>query len=173
MLSTADRSDLHSPLGSSIFAPGIEQFMQEFHSRNAELGSLAVSIYLLGFATRPLLLGPLSEVYGRRPVYLVSMFIFLTFTIACAVATSVNWEIVFHFLAACAGFAPLTLGGGSIADIIPREKRGAAMAIYGLGPVLGPVIGPVVGGFLAQAKGWRWIFWLLSIVVSDVLSWHL
>jgi MFS family permease len=76
---------------------------------------------------------------------------------------------VFRFLAGCFGAAPLTIGGGTIADVIATEKRGAAMAVFALGPLLGPVIGPVGGGFLTQAKGWRWVFWVLTIVVSHAL----
>lgn len=65
--------------------------------------------------------------------------------------------------------SPLTNGGGTIADMIAQEKRGAAMAIYSVGPLLGPIIGPVAGGFLSDAKGWRWVFWLLTIL-SGFLS---
>lgn len=48
--------------------------------------------------------------------------------------------------------------------MIAQEKRGVAMAVYSVGPLLGPIIGPVAGGFLADAKGWRWVFWLLAIL---------
>ena len=58
----------------------------------------------------------------------------------------------------------LTLGGGTIADVIPQEKRGALLGIYALAPLLGPVIGPVAGGFLVAAEGWRWVFWILTMV---------
>ncbi|KAL8949780.1 MAG: hypothetical protein Q9222_004142 [Ikaeria aurantiellina] len=70
----------------------------------------------------------------------------------------------FRFLAGCAGSAALTIGGGTIADVMPPEKRGKALSLFVLGPVAGPSLGPVAGGFLAQAAGWRWIFWLLTIV---------
>jgi MFS family permease len=46
-------------------------------------------------------------------------------------------------------------GGGTLSDVIPQEKRGVALGIYALAPLLGPVIGPVAGGFLVAAKGWR------------------
>lgn len=55
-------------------------------------------------------------------------------------------------------------GGGTIADVVPQEKRGGALAIYSVAPLLGPVIGPVAGGFLVAAKGWRWVFWVLAMV---------
>lgn len=58
----------------------------------------------------------------------------------------------------------VALGGGTIADVIPQEKRGAVLGIYALAPLLGPVIGPVAGGFLVAAEGWRWVFWVLTMV---------
>jgi MFS family permease len=72
--------------------------------------------------------------------------------------------VAFRFLLGCAGASPLTLGGGTIADMIPQEKRGASMAIWAMGPLIGPVVGPVCGGYLSQAKGWRWIYWVLAMV---------
>lgn len=74
--------------------------------------------------------------------------------------------IAFRLLAGMAGIAPVTIGGGTIADMIVAEKRGAVMAIWAMGPLVGPVIGPVAGGYLANSLGWRWIFWVLAIAVS-------
>jgi MFS family permease len=53
-----------------------------------------------------------------------------------------------------------------MADMFRVEQRGAAMAVWSLGPLLGPVIGPVAGGYLSAAKGWRWVFWVITMVVS-------
>lgn len=77
--------------------------------------------------------------------------------------------IAFRFFSGIFGSCPITNGGGTIADIIVQEKRGAAMASFAIGPLLGPIIGPVVGGFVADALGWRWVFWILAII-SGVLS---
>lgn len=49
--------------------------------------------------------------------------------------------------------------------MVTKEKRAGVMAIWAMGPILGPVIGPVAGGFLAEAEGWRWVFWLIAITV--------
>ena len=155
-----------SPLGSSILATGIPQIMANFQSTNEELGSLVVSIYLLGFAAGPLLIAPLSEMYGRLPLYHICNTLFAAFTVACAKAPSLNSLIGLRFLQGCAGSAPLAIGGGTIADLIPQERRGKYMGIYALGPALGPIFGPVIGGFLTGAKGWRWLMWLLLIIVS-------
>ncbi|KAH8899174.1 bicyclomycin resistance protein [Thozetella sp. PMI_491] len=157
-----------TPLGSSVFAPGVPQLMQDFRSSSTELAAFVVSVYVLGFALGPLLMAPLSEIYGRLWIYHICNICFVAFLIGCALAPSLNALIVFRFFSGVFGSAPLTNGGGTISDIITQEKRGAAMAAFSIGPLLGPIIGPVAGGFLADAKGWRWVFWLLVILAGTL-----
>ncbi|KAI9658888.1 MAG: hypothetical protein M1821_001848 [Bathelium mastoideum] len=152
-----------TPLGSSMFAPGVPLVMQDFHSTNELLAGFVVSVYVLGFACGPLVIAPLSEMWGRNPLYHSCNCLFLIFNIACAVSSNLNMLIGFRFLTGCVGSAPLTLGGGTIADVISREHRGTAMSAWLLGPTVGPVVGPIAGGFLSQAAGWRWTFWVLAI----------
>ncbi|EPE04833.1 cycloheximide resistance protein [Ophiostoma piceae UAMH 11346] len=156
------------PLASSIFAPGVPALMAEFKSSSNELGAFVVSVYILGFAFGPLLIAPLSEIYGRNPVYHVCNVCFIAFVVGCAKAPSLNSLIAFRFLSGIFGSCPLTNGGGSIADMVSQENRGAAMSMFAVGPLLGPIIGPVAGGFLASAEGWRWVFWLIVIVAGVV-----
>lgn len=153
-----------------MFAPGVSQVMDEFNNTNELLAALVVSIYVLGLAFGPLVLAPLSEVYGRLIIYSTCNILYVIFTVACAVSTNMDMLIVFRFLAGCMGSAPLAIGGGTIADLFPIHQRGLALSFYTLGPICGPVVGPVAGGFLSQAKGWRWIFWLLAIFVRE--SYH-
>lgn len=155
-----------APLASSMFAPAIEQVMEEFHNTSATLSSFVVSVYVLGFAFGPPLLGPLSELYGRRKVYIGCVTCFFVFTIASAKAPSLNALIVFRFLAGFGSSGPLNICGGTVGDLFKREDRGVAMSIVSAGPIIGPAVGPVCGGFLAEAKGWRWVFWILAIFIG-------
>ncbi|GAB7349522.1 hypothetical protein MBLNU459_g0227t1 [Dothideomycetes sp. NU459] len=155
---------LLTPLASSMFAPGVPELMKEFHTTSTVLAEFVVSVYILGFAIGPLVVSPLSEMYGRWPLYQIANIFFIILTVGCALATNMNMLIAFRFLAGVAGIAPITIGGGSIADMVVQEKRGGAMAIWGLGPLLGPVIGPVAGGYLSGSLGWRWVFWVLAMV---------
>ncbi|KFY95121.1 hypothetical protein V500_02905 [Pseudogymnoascus sp. VKM F-4518 (FW-2643)] len=157
-----------TPLASSMFAPGIPQVMEEFGSTSNTLATFLVSIFVLGFAFGPLLMAPMSEIYGRLPVYNICNVLFVIFTILSAAATNMGMLLAVRFLAGVAGVAVITCGGGSISDMMPPEKRGRAMAIWSVGPILGPMIGPVVGGFLCESKGWRWVFWVLTILSGVV-----
>jgi len=90
--------------------------MQEFHSTNTELASFVVSVYALDFAFGPLVIAPLSEIYGRLRLYLACNILFVAFTVACVVSMNLNMLIGFRFIVGCAGSAPLTLAGGTIIE---------------------------------------------------------
>ncbi|EXJ96492.1 hypothetical protein A1O1_01618 [Capronia coronata CBS 617.96] len=162
-----------TPLASSMVAPAVPLIMDEFHSTDSTIASFIVSIYVLGYAVGPLFLAPLSEVYGRLPVYHVCNFMFVIWSVGCALAPNIGALLAFRLLAGIAGSCPLTIGGGSIADLIIQEKRGIAMALFALGPLLGPVVGPVAGGYLGEGAGWRWVFWLITIAGGAALIFSL
>lgn len=92
-----------SPLASSIFAPSIEQVMTEFKSTNKELASFIVSVYLLGYFFGPLVIAPLSEMYGRLILYNICNVLFVIWNAACALSPNLGALIVFRFLAGLAG----------------------------------------------------------------------
>lgn len=103
--------------------------------------SLVVSIFVLGFAFGPLLLSPLSELYGRRLLFNISNLVTLGFSIGSALAPNIASFIVFRFIAGSFGAGPMNIGGGSIADQVALAKRGLVMSIFFTGIFLGPVIG--------------------------------
>lgn len=148
-----------------MFAPAQADVLDQFGYHDTMLGSFAVSIFVLGYMVGPLIIAPMSELYGRVPSYHVCNVLFLIFTIACAVANTMPQLFVFRFLAGVFGSCPLTIGSGTAADMIVREKRAGVMAIWAMGPILGPVVGPIAGGFVGESIGWRWIFWIITIAV--------
>lgn len=158
-----------APLASSIFAPGVPSVMKEFHNSSPELASFVVSVYILGFAAGPLVIAPLSEIYGRLVVYHGCNVCFIALLIACAEAPSLNALIAFRFLSGIFGSCPVTNGGGTISDMITQEKRATAMALMTMGVLLGPIIAPIIGGVISDSDlGWRWVFWILTILAGVV-----
>ncbi|GAB1319879.1 MFS transporter prlG [Madurella fahalii] len=161
---------LLTPFASSILAPGIGALSREFGNTNEIVGTMTVSIYLLGYVIGPLFLAPLSELYGRRPVFGAANAFFCIWQIGCALAPSIETLIIFRFFSGIGGSGCLTLGAGVIADVFRADERGFAIGIYTIGPLLGPTIGPVLGSFLSQSIGWRWDFWIVFIVAVIITA---
>lgn len=112
---------------------------------------------------------PLSEMLGRRIVYGGTLLIAVIFEIPCAVAPNIGTLIVCRAIDGIAFSAPMTLVGGTLADLWKNEERGVPMAAFSAAPFIGPAIGPLVGGFLYDAAGWRWLYWI-QLILSGV-SW--
>ena len=123
--------------------------MADFHLTGATIATITVTIYLLGFALGSLLIALMSELYGRLIIYQICTGLFFGCTFTCALSTNVGMFPAFRFLNRCAGSAPLTMGPGTVADAIPQEKQGAAMAGFAVRPLLGPAIRTVMGCLMA------------------------
>lgn len=149
-----------------MFAPGIPGILDEFNEKSTTTATFILSIYILGFAFGPLIVAPMSEIYGRSLMYNLGNLFFTIFSICTALSNSIGMMMAFRFLMGLAGCIPITIGSGSIADMMPIEMRGRAMAAWALGPLLGPCIGPVAGGYLIRAAGWKWVYWLIAILAG-------
>ncbi|KAI0254463.1 MFS polyamine transporter [Lactifluus subvellereus] len=157
-----------SPVSSSMIAPASEQLAEHFNIHSTILLAMTTSVFVLAYALGPLLLAPLSELYGRSHVIQISNVWYLVWNLACGFARSRNELIAFRFLAGLGGSAPLAIGGGVIGDLFDADHRGQAISIYSLTPLLGPVVGPVAGAWIAEKSTWRWVFWSTSIVDAAI-----
>ncbi|KAI0773545.1 MFS polyamine transporter [Fomes fomentarius] len=158
-----------SPLSSSMMAPASQRIAAELGITNSSLIALLTSIYVLGYALGPLLLGPISEIFGRARVLQAANFWYLAWNLACGFARNKGEMITFRFLSGFGGSGTLSIGGGVLGDVWLPEQRGQAVAIYSLAPMLGPVVGPVCGAWIAEKGDWRWVvhalyFWAPTIV---------
>jgi multidrug resistance protein len=118
--------------------------------------------------TGPMAFAPLSEVLGRRLIYGTTLLLAVIFIIPCAVATNIQTLLVCRAIDGIAFSAPMTLVGGTLADMWRTEERGVPMAAFSAAPFIGPAIGPLVGGFLSDAVGWRWLYWIQLILAFVV-----
>jgi multidrug resistance protein len=159
---------LISPVSSTMVAPALNAIAREFHITNVLESQLTLSIFVLAYAVGPLVIGPLSEVYGRVPVLQLSNLFYLVFNTACGASQSKRQMAAFRFLSGLGGSAPLALGGGVLSDCWKAEERGKSMSIYSLAPLLGPAIGPIAGGFITMKTTWRWVFYATSIACALV-----
>lgn len=117
----------------------------------------------MGLGIGPMLLGPLSEFYGRRPIYLASFSFFIIWNIPAAVAKNAQTLLIARFFDGLSGSAFLSVAGGTVGDMYNRETLQLPMLIYTASPFVGPSIGPLIGGFINQYSSWRWTFYVILI----------
>jgi multidrug resistance protein len=125
--------------------------------------TVGLSTFVCGLGLGPMFLGPLSEFYGRRPIYLCAFGMYFIWLIPCALADNLATMLVSRFIDGLAGSAFLSVAGGTVGDTFPKDKLSMPMCVYSAAPFCGPLLGPVVGGFIASFKSWRWCFYVLMM----------
>ncbi|KAL2220367.1 putative MFS multidrug transporter [Thermoascus aurantiacus ATCC 26904] len=155
---------------SSVITADLEGVSATF-GVSEEVSLLTITVFVIGFGVGPMAFAPLSEMLGRRPVYSVTLLLAVIFIIPCAVSKNIGTLIVCRAIDGIAFSAPMTLVGGTLADLWKNEERGVPMAAFSAAPFVGPAIGPLAGGFLGDAAGWRWLYWIQLILAG--VAWAL
>ncbi|KAK6225712.1 hypothetical protein QIS74_01759 [Colletotrichum tabaci] len=153
------------PLPANIYLPAIPKLSEAFGHSVEDL-NLTVTAFLAMQGISPMLWGPLSDRYGRRPVFLVCLTVLIGACVGIAVIpTNAFWLlIVLRCLQAAGCASTIALGAGVIGDISTPEERGGFFGMFNLGPMISPCIAPAIGGALSDQLGWRSIFWFLIIM---------
>jgi len=120
-----------------------------FFGISVEVAILGLSLYVLGFASGPLIWAPYSELKGRRPPLLFGIFGFSIFQIAVAVAKDLQTVLICRFWGGFFASSPLAVVGAVFADIFSQETRGTAIAVFSMAVFSGPLFAPIAGGFIA------------------------
>ncbi|KAF2702910.1 MFS general substrate transporter [Pleomassaria siparia CBS 279.74] len=150
-------------LPSSMLAPSLSNISKDLHIGASTESQMVFSVYVLAWGIGPLILSPLSELYGRSLVLQVGNLCSVLLYITCAVSRTATQLIVFRFLSGLSGSAAVSVDDGMLTDLWTLDELGGVVGIYSLGPLIGSAIGPVLGGFITQYSTWKWAFYSLSI----------
>lgn len=145
--------------------PTAPQVLQEFHSHSTLQQTLLVTIWELGEGIGPFFIAPLSERFGRLPVFHVGNLLALCCLIACALSADISMVIAFRFLTGCC-LSILTLGPAIVGDLFDMEQSGLSMVLVVGLQMVADFISPIAGSYIAEDLGWRWSVWLAAIVLG-------
>ncbi|KAL9092314.1 MAG: hypothetical protein Q9165_004488 [Trypethelium subeluteriae] len=155
---------LTAAFGSSIFSAATREVSTKY-GVSTEVGTLGISLYVLGFATGPILWAPFSELYGRRLPLIISSFGFSIFSIAVAVAKDLQTILICRFFGGFMGASPLTVVAAVFADMFNNRTRGIAITVFSMAVFSGPLLAPFIGGFITMSYlGWRWTEYIVAIM---------
>ncbi|PPQ66472.1 hypothetical protein CVT24_007046 [Panaeolus cyanescens] len=162
-LALISSASLIAGLAANIQNPAVAEMERDLPATSEQF-SLSISMFVLIQGLVPLIWSVVSEVKGRKLVYVLSLALFTVGTIVVAISTSAEMVIGFRCLQAAGSSAVISLGAATLADIFDPSERGRKMGVYYTAPLLGPALDPIFGGVLASAWNWRAIFWFLTIL---------
>lgn len=152
-------------MGSALFAESSEDIVVLFHV-GTTVATLGTSLFVMGFASGPIFFGPLSELYGRKIVLVISSFGYVCFSFAVATAKDIQTIMICRFFAGFIGAAPLVVSAAVMADLFSAKTRGSAIAVFAMVLFGGPMLAPIIGGFTVKNPnlGWRWTSYFCGII---------
>ncbi|WP_227284137.1 multidrug effflux MFS transporter [Boseongicola sp. H5] len=147
-------------LSMNLFLPSLPN-MTTYFDTDYRLIQLSVSGYLGMNAVLQLFIGPISDRYGRRPVLLWGIGIFVLATIGCIFATTIEIFLFFRMIQATV-VVGMVLGRAVVRDMVPQDQAASMIGYVTMGMAVVPMVGPVFGGRLEESFGWQSNFWVLA-----------
>jgi DHA1 family bicyclomycin/chloramphenicol resistance-like MFS transporter len=158
------------PVSLNILVPATPGLAVIFDTK-VETVQLTLSLYLMGLAVSQLVLGPLSDRFGRKPVLLTGLFITAAASIAAIYSTSIVTLILWRSLQALGASSGLVIGRAIIRDLYSRDRAASMIGLVTTVMVLAPMAAPLIGGILDTAFGWEYTFVLTATLAVVVLIW--
>lgn len=162
------------PLSTDFYLPALPAIARALDTDSAGV-QLTLSVYLLGFGAGQLLVGPLSDRFGRRPVMLWGMLVFVLSSVVCALADSITTLVVARLLQAFGACAGPVLGRAVVRDVYGPAESARMLSHVSTATALAPLLAPLFGGWLTALWGWRATFVALTLyaLVLILAVWRL
>jgi DHA2 family multidrug resistance protein len=146
-------------------------YMQGSLSASLDQINWVLTSYIVAAAIMTAPIGWLADRFGRKKLFIACVAGFTVASVLCAMAQNIEQMVLFRLLQGVAGAALVPLSQSVMLDAYPPERRGGAMAIWGMGVMLGPIMGPTLGGWLTDNYSWHWVFLInLPIGIGTVIG---
>lgn len=149
-------------ISPSIYNPVIDDVKRDLNASDAQIG-LSLSLFILFQGSVPVIWASISEIIGRKPVYIASFILYTAATAIGSRSPTMPVLIGMRVVVACGSSAVLSAGAGSLADMYEVKERGRKMGLFYAMPMLGPSLGSLIGGALGNAWGWRSTQYFLAV----------
>ncbi len=157
------------PISTDLYLPSLPAIGLALGADHGQV-QLTLSVFLAGFAFSQLACGPLSDRFGRRPVILGGLVLYVIASLACAAATTIEMLILARFCQAVGACVGPVLGRAAVRDIYGRERAARMLSYMGMVMALAPAFGPILGGFLEVWFGWRANFLVVTGVALVIAA---
>ena len=158
IFTTASLGLLMFSIDSTIVAVAFSSFMKDL-GVNVIWASWTISIYYIGITTAMPLAGNLSDTFGRKKVFLVSLILFTASSVACGLAHNIHTLVAFRALQGIGGASFLPTASGIVSDYFPENRERMIGLFTSIFPI-GGIVGPNLGGWIVAHYPWRYIFYI-------------
>ena len=150
-----------SPFAVNVIVPAMPELQRAFSTSYSHV-QLTLSLFLASVAISQIVIGPLSDRFGRRPVLLIGLSCFALACVAAAFATSTDTLIALRVIQGATGCVGLVLGRAIVRDLFERRRSASMIGYITMGYALAPMVAPSIGGLLLEGFGWQAIFWFMA-----------
>jgi MFS transporter, DHA1 family, multidrug resistance protein len=150
-----------APISLYMLVPALPLLATTF-GRDISIAQMTVSLYMVGIACSQLIMGPLSDKFGRRPVLLAGLGLMVAASIACIFAENLPQLIAARFFQALGGATGMVVSRAIIRDLYSRDRVGAMISLVIAVMMIAQMLSPLTGGLLETAFGWRAIFYAIT-----------
>ena len=156
-----------NPLAMNVYLPSLASITDHFQTDAATV-QLSVSLFLGATGIFQVLIGPLSDKFGRRPVLMLLFMVALLSTLGCIFAPNIETFLFARVIQAAAA-AGIVLSRAIVRDMYDSKQAASVIGYVTMGMTVAPMLGPAIGGFLSEGFGWQASFWLIFVFTTLVM----